>query len=199
LSSKKAVQEALARHRDQPSVLLDMSFPINWQLDQTLSEVLSTDLKLAGSSWEIMQATPTLWTQLPDKTGIYMFVYRSHIELQLQDGSLFTPKTVLYVGRAGNVNSKNTLRKRYKAGYVQYIDGSLEELWGHNGSRARADMLRRYLTLWPLQYWFLVIEDCTKIASIEDRLIKIFSPPLNINGRLRAKFGPQTDAFRTPI
>lgn len=190
------VRETLARHRDRHAISLPLNLPLNWQMDPDLGEMLCKDLKATGAAWEVRRATPNLWQSIPAKTGLYMFVYRSHVALELDGGACHRTTWVLYVGRAGSTESERTLRDRYKAEYRKYIGGDPELLWGEDTPKGRAEMLRRYLAIWPLEYWFLVVEDRAKIPMLEDRLIKLFAPPLNSNGHLRLRKGKAEPAFR---
>ncbi len=197
LTGTQIVRDTLARHREQPSIGLDLTFPINWQLDVDLARMLSKDLRGAGTAWEVRRATPSLGDMVPAKCGLYMFVYRSHLDLAMAKGADHQPSWVLYVGRAGNAESARTLKDRYRGEYARYVSGDIEQLWSDEPVRGRAQMLQRYLCLWPLEYWFLVVEDRTKIVHLEDRLIKLLSPPLNSYGRLRIKASAPSPAFRT--
>lgn len=165
-------------------------------MDPDLGEMLGKDLRATGSAWEVRRATPTLWQTIPAKTGLYMFVYRSHLKLALDDQKCHQATWVLYVGRAGSPESERTLKDRYKSEYCKYVGGDPEQLWGDEAPTGRAAMLRQYLSIWPTEYWFLVVEDRKRIPELEDRLIKLFAPPLNRNGLLRLRKGEAKPAFR---
>ena len=201
-TQERRVREALARNRDRPSINLSFDFPINWQIDLELSETLAKDLKTHGAAWEILRATPDLASSIPPKHGVYMFVYRSHLKLQVADQSahpLDHPITwVLYVGRAGSSASERTLRDRYKTEYCKYITGEIENLWSDHPNNQRTAKLKKYLNLWPLEYWFLTIEDRNTIEGLENRLIKLFAPPLNSNSKLSVTKGVPKPAFKEP-
>lgn len=167
-------------------------------MDEEIAKALAKDLKSNGARWERKRATPTLANSIPAKSGLYMFVYRAHLEFDLETGEAFKPTWILYVGRAGNNTSTQTLRDRYQKEYCKYIGGDLNQLWDENVARGRSEVLRRYLTIWPLDYWYLVIEDRSSIVHLEDRLIKLFAPPLNRHGRLKLKTGPAAPAFKVP-
>jgi hypothetical protein len=196
LTSVETVREALARHREQPSIALPLTFPINWQMDPDLGEMLGKDLKATGSEWEVRRATPSLWRTIPAKTGLYMFVYRSHLKLALDGHQSHQATWVLYVGRAGSSESERTLKDRYKDEYCKYVGGDPEQLWDEVAPTGRPAMLQRYLSIWPTEYWFLVVEERSKIPELEERLIKLFAPPLNRNGHLRLRKGTARPAFR---
>lgn len=166
-------------------------------MDADIGATIKADLGVHGG-WENMRATPTLGNHIPLRTGLYMFVYRSQIDFVMADGTSHIPTWILYVGRAGSANSDRTLRDRYKSEYCKYIGGNLEQLWAAEKPRTRSELLQRYLSIWPLEYWWLVVEDRGKIESLEKRLIKLFSPPLNKQERLKANFGSVKPAFRTP-
>lgn len=197
MTGTQIVRDVLARHREQPSIGLGLTFPINWQIDSDLGAALSKDLNASGATWEVRRATPSLGQSIPAKCGLYMFVYRSHLRMSLADGADHQSTWVLYVGRAGSAESNRTLKDRYKGEYSKYVGGDPEHLWSTEPVGNRAGMLKRYLSIWPLEYWFLVVEDRRTISHLEDRLIKLFAPPLNRNGLLRLRKGEPQPAFRS--
>ena len=129
LTGTKIIRDTLARHREQPSIGLGLTFPINWQIDSDLGSALTKDLGGTGVAWEIRRATPSLWQSIPSKCGLYMFVYRSHLKMNLEDGSDHQATWVLYVGRAGSSESARTLKERYRSEYGKYVGGDPENLW----------------------------------------------------------------------
>lgn len=196
MTSLQTVRQTLARHREQPAIGLSLVFPINWQMDPDLGETLTKDLRATGAAWEIKRATRSLWQTIPDKCGLYMFVYRSHLNLDLDSDQTHQGTWILYVGRAGSPDSERTLKDRYRSEYCKYVGGDPEQLWAAEPASGRVQTLRRYLSIWPTEYWFLVVDDRTKIPELEDRLIKLFAPPLNRNGHLRLRKGEAKPAFR---
>ncbi|WP_172273707.1 hypothetical protein [Caulobacter sp. RHG1] len=186
----------MARHRDQDSIALNIQFPINWQLDADLCGVIQGDLDRIGP-WESYKATPTLTNHIPAVSGLYMFVFRSHFKLSLAAETAHTPLWVMYVGRAGDGSSKQTLRDRYRNDYAKHVGGDPEQLWDDAPKLNRAAALKKYLSLWPLEYWFLPVEDRTAIPDLEKRLIRLFAPPLNKIGRLRVRTR-EMPAFKVP-
>jgi hypothetical protein len=195
LTGPQVIRDTLARHRDHPAISLPFSLPINWMLDADLGDALSKDLSVEGGSWETRRATLDL--KVPAECGLYMFVYRSHLKLNLAHGGGHQATWVLYVGRAGSPDSEKTLRDRYKGEYCKYIGGNPENLWSSEPANNRARLLQRYLSIWPLEYWYLTVQDRNKIPDLEGRLIKLFSPPLNRNGHLRLRKGEPQPAFRS--
>ena len=191
------IRDTLARHREHPSIGLDITFPIYWQMDADLGKIVGNDLGEHGS-WEIMRATPSLGDRIPARTGLYMFVFRSHLSLALPNGATHRPTWVLYVGRAGSADSQRTLKDRYRGEYCKYVAGDPEQLWLADSDRTRASTLKKYLSIWPLEYWYLIVDDRAKVPLLEDRLIKLFSPPLNRLGRLRVATGEPKPAFKVP-
>jgi len=198
MSGPAIVKTLLAKYREIPAVGLDFSFPVSWQMDQDFCQTVTDELRLHGAKWECRKALPTLHHQVPAKSGVYMFVYRSTLRLDTANDDSFNPTWVLYVGRAGYSNNNSTLKNRYKSEYSKYVGGNPEILWNNEPITCRADFLKRYLSIYPLQYWYCIIPDRDKIKLIEDRLIKLLSPPLNRNSRPRLMILPPQPAFRTP-
>jgi hypothetical protein len=172
----------VSRHRDKPSPTLSVEWAFLRLLDGNGSNVLMEDFEELCDSWEIFDATPSLTDMLPEKSGLYMFVWRPWFRFSLAEVS---PKAgpkkpdsisqILYIGQAGD-NSGHTLRNRYKS-YIHHIEADPRCLWDLAG-RSRSDLMR-YLTLRPLEYWFTVIEDRSEIKSLEQRLLAMFNPPMN--------------------
>ncbi|MEJ8652805.1 hypothetical protein WKI65_33265 [Streptomyces sp. MS1.AVA.3] len=90
---------------------------------------------------------------------------------------------VLYIGHAGGAGELgNTLRNRFKD-YKKHLRGNPEDLWTREPPTTRAGRLTHYLALHPLEFWFATVADRSMIRNLEDRLIHLYSPPINIQGR----------------
>lgn len=198
MTSEDKVRACLAKFRTGPIVGLVQEHPIGYQIDADYCSSITKELQKIGCKWETRRATPTLWRQIPNSSGVYLFLFESTLVLSTAQSSAFSPKLVLYVGRAGDDLSRRTLRERYKSEYSKYIGADIEGLWGKEEVRTRAERLARFLRIYPLQYWYCIIEDRSKIAEIESSLIKLLNPPLNIVGRAKLKLSAPIPAFRSP-
>ena len=187
MSGPTIVRDVLARHREDPSIALAFEFAIYWQMDQDIGATLGKDLRNLCSKWEVRRAIPSLWTSLPSCSGLYMFVYRTPLSFECANDAMVEPRWVLYVGRAGNRDKPGSLKQRYREEYHRYVGGHPEALWNSEKPDTRADRLKKYLTIYPLEYWFCSVNDHRDVVALEDRLIKLFSPPLNDKSRLRLK------------
>ena len=156
-------------------------------MDQDIGAALQKDLKDHCSKWEIRRAIPSLWTSLPSCSGLYMFVYKTPLLLECANEDRINPRWVMYVGRAGNVAKPGSLKQRYREDYERYVGGHPEMLWNADKPMTRTDRLKKYLTIYPLEYWFCRVEDHKVISDLESRLIKLFAPPLNDKSRLKLK------------
>jgi hypothetical protein len=197
LTNPEAVRHSLARHRDKRPIGLETLFQIDRQIDLDFAKMLENDLTIYGD-WERRRATPALGDQLPNTTGLYMFLFQSHMNFHVAELGKRRMASILYIGRAGGNISENTLRNRYRNEYANYIGADPDILWQENPARGRQQLLKRYMAIWPLDYWFLCVSDRDKIESLEDRLIKLYSPPLNSNGRLRVRASEPRPAFLEP-
>jgi hypothetical protein len=126
-----------------------------------------------------------------------MFVFESHLAFKMEHAE-YRPAWVLYVGRAGGNGSRATLRQRFKNEYSSYLRGSAEQLWSKSRATSRRERLSRYLSMYPIQYWFAVIGSPEAIPLLEDRLLKLLCPPLNDRDLPRLKRGPSVPAFTRP-
>lgn len=177
------IERLVARHRDEPSPALRVDWGLLRLLDERHCRNLELDLADQAGEWEINRATPELHQSLPDQPGLYMFVWRPvfqfRIAEQRRSGSLYQ---ILYIGQAGGAGngSSNTLRGRYRD-YIGFLQSEPAQMWAEPAGRTRKEVLARYLTLRPLEYWWTIVKDREFIASLEDRLIKLLNPPGNIN------------------
>jgi hypothetical protein len=154
-------------------------------MDSQYCQTLIEDLAIvAGDGWEVLKATKSAWRMIPNSPGLYMFVWKPSFELQMAKPP---PQRVpfpwvLYVGRTGDASSKNTLKKRYREAYAKVVAGDPEALWDARQPRSRAERLRRYLSIVPLEFWYTVVSNVDAIAELERRLFNLFAPPFNVSG-----------------
>lgn len=189
------VHHILAKHRESPPAGLSMVLPFHHHMDTDFCNAISADIQNLSTAWEKRRATRDLWKQLPAQSGIYMFVFTSPLHLITGTAS-YSPSWILYVGRAGNATSRRTIRDRYRHEYAKYIEQDPEILWTAPTPRSREERLSLYLTIYPLEFWFLTIERRENIPVIEDRLIKLLAPPINIQQQPRLRPQRPQDAFR---
>ena len=189
---------ALTRRRhDTPIKPLLSAMAFNDLLDAALCKEISQQLAEGDRRWEIHRATSDLWQQIPDRPGLYMFVFAPLLFLRQAhpEREVTIPQT-LYVGRAGSASGSGTLRARYKTEYRNYVACDPERLWEENPDADRKATLRKYLNVSPLQYWYLEVENRDYIKGLESALIKLLNPPLNIQGTLKMRpRGPLVPAF----
>lgn len=137
---------------------------------QRLRDALS-DL---GVQWQVREASPTLQRILPRSPGLYMFVWEPYFRAVLATSQEVMFPEVLYVGRAGDSQSNNTLQARY-AEYAQYLSGQLDE-----GTSGRRQRLTNLFQRKRIRYWFARVDDRSKLRELEGHLIDLFDPPGNI-------------------
>jgi hypothetical protein len=132
------------------------------------------------SKWERRKAVEGLGSSLPESRGVYAFVWRPELFLPFETGTIEHLSWVLYVGKAGVESGEHdTIRSRFLSEYRQFVGGDIACLWDKEVPREREDRLARYLTLRPLEYWFLLLEHPRDIQLLERKLIRMLSPPLN--------------------
>ncbi len=101
---------------------------------------------------------------LPDQQGVYAF------SIVIENGNLPANSYILYVGKAGDVTSNNTIKKRYRD-YVREV-------------RVQSrPAIHRMLNLWKghLSYHYAVVPNGVSTGDIEQQLTTIFIPPYNTN------------------
>ncbi|MEE8059540.1 MAG: hypothetical protein V3T17_17155, partial [Pseudomonadales bacterium] len=117
---------------------------------------------LPDLSWQKLDFKPESRVQVPRQKGVYAFA------LELAGSSLLPVTHILYVGKAGDVNSNNTLWRRY----YDYI--RTERV----GDRVRiAQMLRQWKGC--LSYYYAVVDEGTSTGDVEETLLDILIPPFN--------------------
>ena len=191
------IRESLDRHRDDPVPQLQFSVPVDRLMDDPYLNTLTADLhRAAPSGFERLAATKKCGAMIPDKPGVYFFVWSPSVALKSathkKDLSI---RFVLYVGKAGGAGSSGTLRSRFNNEYRKFVGGPTDNLWADVGSGRREDRLRKWLALQPLDYWYTVVEDNSMVESLESRLIDLLNPPLNAQTGPRLRRGATREAF----
>jgi hypothetical protein len=191
----------VARHRDADSPTLEINWALLRLLDRGSCQQLQVDLQAEGEPWEVMTATERTWEAVPAESGLYMFVWRPWFTFDVAErrrpGDL---GQVLYIGKAGaDDNGQPTsgnLRLRYRD-YLKHLRNDPDVLWSRTEPHTRPQLLDRYLTLRPLEYWFTVVPRHSEVPLLEDRLIKLLNPPCNKQRapRLKGRLGPPRPAF----
>ena len=134
------------------------------------------------SQWQICEATSSLHELLPNKMGLYMFVWRMPFPMP-STTSMDRFRVVLYVGQAGGESVASTLQSRYRQEYSKIVGMSPESLWTQE-PKTRLEKLQRFLNLRDLEYWYHDnVSDCNLLKSFESVLISVFNPPANTIGR----------------
>jgi hypothetical protein len=197
MANQESWQEALARHYPADALSVPFGPSVRLLQDRTFCRVIEDDLRAHASNWEVRIATPGLANQLPDSPGLYMFVWRPNSPSFVKDeNKSFLFSWLLYIGKTGSDGSQNTLKNRYKQEYAAYIDSDPNCFWNEKLPDNRKSRLKTLLSLSPLEYWYSVIENTEEISKLEERLIKIFRPPGNANGRNVLRPKPAIQAFR---
>lgn len=186
--------DVIALHRDSNRHAPEFRLPLIPPIDQAHCSAWGRELTKFASDWERRKATPDLWNQIPAKAGLYMFVWRIPVEFSMDDHQPHHFRFLLYCGQAGAGDSRNTLRDRYKNEYSNYLKGDPEELFNASTPSGRKEWLSRWLLLHPLEYWWAVVEDKSKVAGLERELIRILAPPLNTQHKL-LRAGARKSAF----
>jgi hypothetical protein len=185
--SEGEFEEIVSRNRE--SVIASLAFEPN--LAAALSfrdvKVLARDLEKLSAGWERLKVVENLASMVPKERGIYMFVWVPPLQLALSGGNSVTDLYwILYVGKAGVAGGTlDTFQDRYIAEYRRYVSSAPDDLWHHKpggGELSRADRMKKFLALQPLEYWFLPVTEVERIENLERRLIRLLNPPLNRKG-----------------
>lgn len=183
--------------RDEPAASLTFEPSIEILIDSIHCDRLNRSIHQSDCKWERLIATPTLALQLPDQRGLYMFVWRPQLALKFAHAPLEERFCwVLYVGKAGQKDAaSDTIRNRYQSEYFKYVGKDATCLWDTTPAENREQRLARFLTLRPLEYWFLILENVWDIEVLERKLIRMLRPPLNQQHGRRLRPGKPVPAF----
>jgi len=192
-------RRAISRFRDTPASGLFFAPALEKFLDESVVRDIQEEFRGNGLKWERLNATPALASQLPRLRGIYMFVWTPGPVFEFASGShRHHTAWILYIGKAGvEGGASDTFQDRYRHAYQRYVGGDPSVVWdGELPGAGREDRLKRYLTLRPLQYWYLPLTDVGYIPILERRLVQLFRPPLNTHhGGIRARLGKPSPAW----
>src|SRR4051812_45987875 len=117
------VKSALHKYRDEPLDPLYFAPSVDLLMDVEHCFTIDRMVHDSGERWERLKAVPTLSSQIPDESGIYMFVWTPNIALRFAA----PPKVerlfwILYVGKAGGTEvQEGTIRSRYQSEYRKYV------------------------------------------------------------------------------
>lgn len=186
--------ELLCKFRGEAASNLEFKPSIDDLINSTECLNFQKILHPSGTRWERMKAVDGLGSMLPAERGLYMFVWRPELTLQFSDDS--SPERffwVLYVGKAGKEDgTADTIRNRYSTEYSKYVGKDPSCLWDSHAASKREDRLARYLTLRPLEFWYLTMTNVPDIQLFEKKLIRILQPPLNIQHGPKLRAGTST-------
>lgn len=118
--------------------------------------------ELPELEWKKVSFTEMSRAEVPREKGVYAFA------VEINHNFLMPITHILYVGKAGDVNSNNTLWRRY----YDYL--RTEKI----SDRVRiAGMLQRWKGC--LSYYYAVVDDGVSTAKVEETLLDILIPPYN--------------------
>ena len=184
----------------QPGRLLKLELPIGRLLDKGHAEMVQKLLTDSASdgAWEMLPAKSHSASSVPRSPGVYMFVWCPPLTLECSrtfylDNLTF--RQVLYIGKAGGLVSRGTLQERFKT-YIKHFGNDPRLLWSNESLRNRSSKLNCFLSLEPLEYWFLVCKDESDVVEIEKNLIRLLNPPINKKEKTFLKQGKPQAAFK---
>jgi hypothetical protein len=186
-------------NRHNPPPPLELCLPLELAIDRQWCE--NTVRAFMGTrKWEVFEATDSLADQLPNKSGIYMFVWRVPFRFPTQKLKDHHFRFIVYIGQAGGNGSGNSLQSRYKGEYGGIVGKSPISVWDAVAD-SRESRLSRYLNLRDLEFWYHEIGETDLLSAFEETLIKLFNPPANFQfaqrgaATLKGKLGRAIPAF----
>ena len=192
-------RDLLQIYRDEPASILQFQPSVELLIDSQHCQAINSVLHSPGTMWERKKAVDVLGQSLPDSPGLYMFVWRPELTLKFVNSETERFAWVIYVGKAGTEDGKrDTIKQRYVSEYSKYVGKNPSSLWDSSVVENREARLTRYLTLRPLEYWYLTMLDIREILLLEKRLIKLLRPPLNMQHGVKLRPGKPVPAFEEP-
>lgn len=185
-------------HRDEHTIPLAFRPCIEKLIDSEHCRQIDQFMRNPEMKWERRTAIETLHTTLPPQKGVYMFVWRPEIEFHFDPQEVERISWILYIGKAGiDGGTDDTIKDRYQTEYSKYVGKDASCLWSDTCASTREEKLSRYLTLRPLEYWFLPLDRFAvrEIALMEKQLIRLFRPPLNKQYGVTLRPGKTQPAF----
>lgn len=177
--NRSEFKQFLKERHDEPAAAIHFAPCIERLLDEELCQSVVQIMQTSGVKWERFAAHDNLAAQLPAARGVYMFVWCPPIAFGFTETQQQSLPWILYVGKAGTKGGvADTLPARYKT-YQTHIGKPPAKLWDQRPPCTREERLARYLTLRPLEYWFITLDEVQKITRLEKHLIKLFRPPIN--------------------
>ena len=154
--------------------------PIGMMINSKRCEAFQRQIETAADGkWEVLPAKAASASSVPKLPGIYMFVWHPTLVLtRSQPHSDYPLRYILYVGSTGADDSAGTLRERYRT-YVPHFEANPRSLWTDEALKSRNARLDCFLSLIPLEFWFLACAEANLIDEIEARLIEFLNPPIN--------------------
>ncbi|EBP0009264.1 hypothetical protein HX37_00005 [Salmonella enterica] len=118
--------------------------------------------ELPDLEWRKVKFTADSRRHIPKEKGVYAFA------IDLGTSKLPGTSYILYVGKAGDINSDNTLFNRF----YDYI---------RTQRRNNRPRIHDMLTLWKdhLSYYYAVVADGQSTGELEEKLLNILIPPYN--------------------
>ncbi|MCG3773405.1 MAG: hypothetical protein JW395_0212 [Nitrospira sp.] len=176
-------------YRDEKIPPLEFQPGLERLIDSDHCRQLSGNFSRHGK-WEKKIAAESIAGQIPAERGLYMFVWTPEFAFTFE-GYSRQPSWILYVGKAGVEEGTNdTLRHRFSSEYRRFVGGDPRILWEPSPPQDRRARLEKYLTLRPLEYWFLIVPNICEIMALEKKLLKMFRPPLNYQHTWGARLRP---------
>ncbi len=192
--------QLLHKFRDERASILEFCPRIELLMDTQFCKGLDKIIHGSGEKWERKKAVKELGASLPELKGLYMFVWKPDFIIRFAAAPEVEQFCwVLYVGKAGTEEGKNdTIKDRYQREYSSYVGKDASCLWESHAPLARENRLSRFLTLRPLEFWFLPVADVRDILILERKLIRLLGPPLNQQHGPKIRPGKTVPAFEGP-
>jgi|GEM_PF-2055830 len=182
-------KSVLLKFRGESAGELPFAPCIESLIDDEYCQHITGMLEGEDMHWERKKAVPGLGQSLPDSPGLYMFVWQPKFKLRVALDERIALHWILYVGKAGGSVGGGNIRNRYLNEYSKYVGKDPSCLWEKQDTTKRELVLARYLTLQPLEFWFLTVSNANEIELMERKLIKLLRPPLNIQHGTKLRAG----------
>ena len=201
---EEELQDELARRRYSQPLTIRHLVPIETQLDQS-QLVIFKDLQSEFGAWNSRHAGRSVKRILPETPGIYMFVWSPNAPFNVINGEAISVSrpfsSVMYVGIA-----EDSIYRRYDE-YFRILQMRRPEYLFEVEDTSRDGRLQKYLSIYPLQFWWAPLSSRNQrrlnnrrsrvsfLKNIEERVIKFFNPPVNVQHTIKVHVGKEEKAW----
>lgn len=190
------LEQNRALRRGEPTPCVPIMLPCDPLLFTSEMTALSALIATRCKTWSFLKADPSIAGELPEESGLYLFVWRPGFALKCETPGRNSQDFayVLYVGEAGADGGAGTIRGRFSS-YKAFLEAGPDPIWNTADGSLRGVKLSKLLAVRPLEFWWTTCKDLETLGLLERRLVGIFNPPGNQHYRAQLDESRSVPAF----